>query len=207
MSTTFEVYPRNIALPSFNDFLVLGEKRLHEQLQARSIQAQPMLTMELRSRRTHELLDIDRNNTFRWDDTAYLWLSFIGHSGGTDVYCDGMDFEEDLDTLADILAPDDPQHVTPADAAACFPAGIYWWFRRSTGQPALINFAYGILAATLAELTNGVVSTIDSAWDPERFPATAESMYSWYFVPEKAVDPDYGHWAHSCLDAIARQCA
>jgi hypothetical protein len=206
VSTTFDVYPRKVALPSFNELLVLGEKRLHEQLQARYLHNRPVLTMELRQAESHELLDIDRNAAFRWDESAYLWLSFTGHAGGTDVYCDPVDAEEDLDHWAYILAPDNAASVTPADVTAAFPAGVYWSFQRSAGQPALINFAYGILAAALAELTDGLVYSDDSAWDFERFPARAEAMYAWYFVPEKAIDPGYRQWAHSCLDAIAREC-
>jgi len=205
VSTTFEVYPRTTTIPSFNEVLVLGEQRLHEQLRLRCIHSHPVLTMELRTADAHELLEIDRDTPFCWNDSAYLWLSFTGCNGGMDVSCLQTQ-EEEFEHWAYVLAPDNPARITPDNVRRAFPSGIYWSFRRSAGQPALINFAYGILAAALAELTDGLVYSDDAAWDTERFPASAQAVYAWYFVPEKAIDPGYRQWAHTCLDAIAREC-
>lgn len=73
------------------------------------------------------------------------------------------------------------------------------------GQPAIINFSYGILAAALAELTDGLVFSDDSAWDYERFPATSHEVYDWYFRPEAAIDQGRAEWARRCLDSIAAE--
>ena len=60
-----------------------------------------------------------------------------------------------------------------------------------------------MLAAALAELTDGFVFSDDSAWDYERFPAKANEFYEWYFNPQRAFDPDFSEWAKDCLAAIS----
>lgn len=68
---------------------------------------------------------------------------------------------------------------------------------------AIISFAYGIIAASLAELTDGIIYSEDSAWDYDRFPAVAADFYEWYFDPELTPDPDRAEWARGCFVAIA----
>jgi hypothetical protein len=89
----------------------------------------------------------------------------------------------------------------------CLSNDRYWYFRRSVGQPAIINFAYGILAATLAELTDGIIYSDDCAWESERLPATASELYESYFVPSKALTSDGADWAGKCLEMIPDELA
>lgn len=65
--------------------------------------------------------------------------------------------------------------------------GYYWSFRRSAGQPGIINLSYGLIAASLAKITDGFIYTDDGAWDYNCFPASADDFLSWYFKPEFAV--------------------
>jgi hypothetical protein len=74
------------------------------------------------------------------------------------------------------------------------------------GQPAVINLAYGLIAGSLAEITNGIVHSIDSAWDYEHLPALPADFLSSYFRPEKTANasPEYRAWAYRCLGLIAK---
>jgi len=63
--------------------------------------------------------------------------------------------------------------------------GYYWSFRKSIGQPGIINLAYGLIAASLAEITGGFVYSDDGAWDYSYFPALPEDFFRWYFKPEQ----------------------
>jgi hypothetical protein len=73
------------------------------------------------------------------------------------------------------------------------------------GQPATINVAYGMIAGSLAELTEGFIYSGDSAWDYERFPATAQEFFSWYFRPDKAIKAEYAEWASRCIKWIVEE--
>lgn len=73
------------------------------------------------------------------------------------------------------------------------------------GQPALINLAYGYLAATLAELTNGFIFSDDSAWDYEQFPCRPSEFFDFYFVPEKAISSNCLEWSERCIGLLREE--
>jgi hypothetical protein len=70
------------------------------------------------------------------------------------------------------------------------------------GQPGIINIAYGYIAASLAELTDGIIYSDDSAWDYSRFPCKANEFYEFYFRPEKAIGPEYKEWSINCIRSV-----
>jgi hypothetical protein len=201
LSTTLDVYPRNSSAPAFRDILDLGVTRLHEQLAARGIDARPGLDLHLRRCVTHELLPLDLASPARWSPSEYAWFSVPGIGGGTDVFYETLS-SDDLEYWAELVDEHPPAKARRDDIRACLANGVYWSFRRSAGQPGIINFAYGILAATLAELTEGLVFSDDGAWDYSNFPATAHEVFRWYFRPEKAIDPDLASWSRTSLAAI-----
>ena len=79
--------------------------------------------------------------------------------------------------------------------------GFYWAFRRSAGQPAVINLSYGLIAAAFAELSNGFVFSDDGAWDYASFPTNANRFLENYFDPQYPV-PEYANWAKECIGII-----
>jgi len=58
-------------------------------------------------------------------------------------------------------------------------------------QPSYIYLTFGLIAASFAELTNGLLFSDDGAWDYKRFPATAEEFDACYFRPEMAISHRY----------------
>jgi hypothetical protein len=85
----------------------------------------------------------------------------------------------------------------------CISTGHHWWFRRSAGQPAIISVAYGLIAASLAAITDGFLTSDDSAW--ERLPALPNEFLSWYFRPEKAIGENFREWSQRCLGFLAQE--
>ena len=83
----------------------------------------------------------------------------------------------------------------------CFETGFYWTFRRSAGQPAIVNLAYGLIAAAFAELVKGFIFSDDGAWDYGIFPTTADYFLQNYFNLQylKAEDAD---WAKECINIL-----
>jgi hypothetical protein len=67
-----------------------------------------------------------------FDRDSYLFIRIDGVPGGTDGYFRRREL-----------------------VRRCRSVGHTWWFRRSAGQPAIINLAYGFVAAALGELTDG----------------------------------------------------
>ncbi len=80
--------------------------------------------------------------------------------------------------------------------------GRRWTFYRWGSAVAMTNVAYGVLAASVAALTDGILVSDDGAWDCERFPATASEFMSWWYDPEKALSATHRNWARKCIAAI-----
>jgi hypothetical protein len=87
----------------------------------------------------------------------------------------------------------------------CVSIGHRWWFRRSMGQPAIINLSYGLIAASLAAITDGFLMSEDSAWKWQTFPALPEEFLSWYFRPENAIDANKREWSEQCLASLKEE--
>ena len=56
----------------------------------------------------------------------------------------------------------------------------YWYEYRNMGGPAVASTGYGLVAAALAEATDGVIASFDSAFDIEHNGETAEQFLSWW---------------------------
>lgn len=56
----------------------------------------------------------------------------------------------------------------------------YWSEYRNMGGPAVASTGYGLVAAALAEATDGVIASFDSAFDIEHNGETAERFLSWW---------------------------
>ncbi|RQP23129.1 hypothetical protein [Piscinibacter terrae] len=201
MSTTFEVYPGRQPVPTFEELLALAQRRLNEQLWLRGVQKEFELRCELREGRTHDVVPVPSAASFQWPDGRYAWIFVPQHGGGTDVTSFAVG-DDEVEFWNDVLADHEPARLLADKVRACLEVGLFWMFRRSAGQPPIINFAYGIIAAALAELTDGIVFSDDSAWDYARFPATARQVYDWYFVPHRALEKKYAQWAENNLSCL-----
>lgn len=75
-----------------------------------------------------------------------------------------------------------------------------WHFHRTGGQPPVIFLAFGVIAALVAELTEGLISSDDVATGNNALPATGEDLLTWYFKPHMIRaehDPDAA-WDEWC---------
>jgi hypothetical protein len=64
----------------------------------------------------------------------------------------------------------------------------------------VINIAYGIIAASLAQLTKGFLHSEDSAWDSRLLPAWPEEFLRSYFRPGAT---DYhNEWVLQCIEDL-----
>ncbi|MCQ5272466.1 hypothetical protein NE578_05400 [Schaalia odontolytica] len=56
----------------------------------------------------------------------------------------------------------------------------YWYEYRNLGGPAVASTGYGLVAAALAEATNGVIASFDSAFDIEHNGESAQKFLTWW---------------------------
>jgi len=125
----------------------------------------------------------------------YAWFTVPPVIGGTDAY-----FQLATDYWSDEDIAINPRRAEVADSCSVY--GYRWSLRRSASQPATVNVAYGLIAASLAELTDGLIDSRDGAWDTARLPATAEEFLTWYMRPDMALEPKRAEWAARCIAGL-----
>ncbi len=204
MSTTFSVYPHTSEIPTFSQIIDLSNRRLHQFLSRCGIDARPRLNVVLRSKKPDLEQPISQDLPARWRDDLYAWFYIPPVPGGTDAYFRKVDDEEKEIWLEEIETNKRVNQRRELILSR-LEAGHFWNFRRSMGQPAIINLAYGLVAASVAELTDGFIYSGDNAWDYERFPAIAAEFDEWYFRPEETKDTNFREWSERCIRAISAE--
>ena len=202
MSTTFEVYTTTKDIPSFDDVLNHSNKFLLNTLSKHNIDDRYVIDVKIIKEETHEVVPFDKSSPATWAiDGEYAWFTINEHSGGCDAYV--YDFGEYLhfEHWYDCFIDGKQAKVSKEKMRDCFESGFYWSFRRSSGQPAIINLSYGLIAAAFTELTNGLIYSDDCAWDYAVFPTSADRFLQSYFDPKYA-EPKYANWAEQCINII-----
>lgn len=202
MSTTFYVYPCSDRIPSVGELLALANQELNGFLRRYGIPREAELIAGLVGAEK-QLLPLGPHAPMWWDRSQYAWFSVKGVIGGTDAYARTSD-ELDQDVLlGDVATGRRSGFADKAQRAAR--VGRHWYFRRSAGQPPIINLAYGLLAASLAHLTDGFLDSTDGAWDPRLLPALPHEFLGWYFRPELTENAENKQWAERCIWDIVRE--
>jgi len=208
MSTTFDVYPKTSKIPTFEAVTGLATSKLRAFLKEFGIEGDPEITVDLRQKQPEVQLLLDMQAPARWPEEAYAWFTVPPISGGTDAYFCRFD-ELDSEVWAVILERNEKLYSRKdlkELVEECLNTGYYWYFRRSAGQAAIIHLAYGLLASSFAELTEGFIYSDDAPWDRQTFPATAAEFDSWYFRPRLASNLDK-EWAEKCIRRIPKDLA
>jgi hypothetical protein len=203
VSTTFDVYPGTRNLPTFRQLLQRSSMELHRFLESVGVAACPQIQGRLQRNTDHEPLTLDLEGPLPWDADTYAWFMVGDVPGGTDAY-----FRADTARIRAMWtdASDDPRiRALEPRIRECADVGNRWWFRRSAGQPATINLAYGLIAGSLAALTEGFIASEDSAWDLERTPALPEDFLGFHFRPERALADNFREWSRRCVAALAEE--
>jgi hypothetical protein len=201
LSTTFDVYPASATIPTFEELLVRSAAHLHQYLVDHGIDMRLLIgaNLILKQGCDGEGSNIERRSPLpwsplHWEEKDYAWFTVGDVPGGTDAY---FLLNDETDLIACHEAP--RSNVLASHIRQCLAVGHHWSFRRSAGQSATINLTYGLLAASLAELTSGFVISTDGAWDHERMPALPEEFLTWYFKPELALEASKREWSSRCI--------
>ncbi|MFT3870045.1 MAG: hypothetical protein QM715_16480 [Nibricoccus sp.] len=192
MATTFDIYPSNTTPPIFSEVVMLAHRRLTEFGTKHGLGTIPPLTFTLHNQ-DEEVSEIGRDAPMIWPEDNYVWFQFGDILGGSDAYCRILD-EEGLACWEEQIKVHEPARSIASHVRRCVNTRRWWYFRRSAGQPAIVNLGYGFLAAALAEITNGIIYSEDNAWEYDQLPCSAEKFYDLYFNPAQTQDSDRKEW-------------
>lgn len=205
MSTTFYIMPTKVDDHlTFKNVLELARHTLRHQLEALSIPLKIQLSVDIHGNKESYIKTVDSETKFVWEQDEYAWFKANEMPGGTDAYCRKIDenlsiYESCSQYIEEAL---DGMTVTENMKEQILDCEYEWWFRRSAGQPPLINLAYGHLAAAVAKLSDGYIYSNDGGWHDRIFPATADQFLGIYFYPDKATNPEDYDWVISNLEGL-----
>ena len=210
MSTTIDILPVETTEITFGQVISLSEKNINLFLKSIGIEKEIELQVNIHDNNEKYKFDIELSDKFQWKDNEYAWFTLKGIAGGTDAYCELLANPEiDPDNpwwkLADLKENNKTINDIDIKLEKSKKLNRMWYFRRSVGQPGIINISYGIISASVAELTSGILSSTDGAWDYGQFPTESNEFLKFYFRPEKAISNDNAVWAKRCIDGIEEE--
>ena len=200
MSTTFGIIPTKLDDQlTFGNVVSIAEKTLSDFLQAYQMDIKIKISVDIRDNDEKYINPVNLDDRFFWKNGEYAYFTLDKAKGGTDAYCNKI--SDTLEYWETYIEETCGKLVTPAQVKQIKEDNVKWYFRRSAGQSALINIAYGHLAAATAKLCNGIIHS-ETGWDPELFPTTADEFIAVYFKPEKATHEASRKWAEKSLNNL-----
>ena len=201
MSTTFSVFPLRTDLPSFREVLNLSTEKLNRFLKDYQIDFQAKIEVRLLADKDNAEQKLDLDSLAKWNDDFYAWFSVSNINGGADSYYWELSEEDKADNLEELLNKELEEGRRKL-IENCLENKVQWHFRKSAGQLCITGIAYGFIASSFAQLTNGIIFSGDGGWDYQIFPATFDEFDSVYFRPEKAISEDKQRGVKDCIENL-----
>jgi hypothetical protein len=198
MGTDIRAYPRLSRIPLFGEVTDLATQRLQEYFRDMEIPGAPVIRAQVRTWYTEEFQEVDYSAQAMWNSRGSAWFYVPQVNSGAPAYANSLD-DERRESLHQSIQRLDEYARHKDLIEACLLNDHIWQLHRSAGHPCTITLAYGMVAAAFCELTEGFLDIDDDAWDGDRFPATAQEFYTWYFRPDQALDPEMQEWSARCI--------
>ena len=190
--------PSKVYVPSYKDILDLANANIDAYLLSIDVRIKIKIEANLQDIKTHKLMDISARDSITQNEENYVWFYVPNIAGGTDCYyhknlpIEKEVWEDELET--NLNAQKNKEIIKKS-----IEIGHQWIFRRSAGQSAIVTLSYGMLAASLAKLTDGIIYSDDGAWDYSIFPTTPEEFLLCYFRPEYSTDKTIKAFTKQCI--------
>lgn len=205
MSETFGIIPVKLGKQlTFGNVISIAEKSINDFLQSYQLDVVVKMAVEIRDNDEKYVNPVGLDDAFFWKATEHAFFTLDKAKGGTDAYCTNIsDTLEYWDTYVEETCG---KLVTPAQIAQIKKDNVKWYFARSSGQSAMVNIAYGHLAAAVARLTDGIMHS-KNGWDPHIFPTHADDFLAVYFRPEKTEHPASKKWSEKSMNNLRESVA
>lgn len=195
MSTTIDVYPTINALPLVEEIRGRTQELFQTLLNRHGIGS----TIEVKA-----FYPSSADIPIKYVEKDVVWTPdlYLGFEYSIDGIWDSdswpsCSFVEDDDRISEkyLVYPFDskPEHlglwyiveefegiVPPTQLAKILAQDHYWTDERNFGGPPVASTGYGLVCAALAEATDGIIASFDSAFDDKHNGETAEEFLAWW---------------------------
>jgi hypothetical protein len=181
--------------------LDLANEKLHQYFQRYCIDISMKINARLESYEDDNFSVECADNVMRWEPDQYVRFFLEDDTGGFEVRFEITD-QLIRDIWCDEIELKKPNDEKKNSIEQGLSVGHFWIFKRYSNQPLVYDLVYGIVAGTVAEVTQGIINTDDGAWDSSVFPATAKEFFESYFVPSAPVGREYQQLTNALLDTL-----
>lgn len=191
MSTSIDIIPVATSDITFGEVLDESVSQISDFLKSIGIPKTIKLTVTLHDNNEEYVKAIKLSDKFEWKENEYVWFTIEGIKGGTDGYCNTLiagdiDSENPWWRLEMSESNNSRIDTVKQKLEKAKKINRLWNFRRSVGQPGIIALSYGLISASIAKLTSGMLWSDDGAWDFKLFPTESSEFFKYYFRPEIA---------------------
>lgn len=183
MSKKIQVYPGTNKLPSYSLVLELINMRLEEFLHSIEVYTNIKIELEIRDREKDSILEFDINKPAILKESEYALFCVNNESSGCSAYIINID-EKRKELWKEEINGNQYGKKLQERISISMNNGYYWSFNISLGEPEIIKLSHGLIAASFAQLTNGIIFSYDFIWGYEEFPAVEDDYFNWIFKPD-----------------------
>lgn len=182
--TTLDIIPVETDKISYRDVLQLSENRINEFLNKMGIQSKLKLNIKIYDG------TINLDSKFEWTDIrADIWFEIEGIEGEISAECNIMEgnVSDPWWRLNEYLKQE-KKNKTILDfdkkIEKAKRLNRYWTLRCDSDESGIIHLSYGLIAASIAELTGGFIDSCNGAWIYDEFPAESQDFLKSYFITD-----------------------
>ena len=195
MSTTIDVYPTVNALPLVEEIRGRTQELFQTLLNRHGIGSTIEVKAFYPSSADAPIKYVEKDTV--WTPDLYLTFDYLIDGIWDSASWPSCSFVEDDDRISeeDLVYPfnSKPEHlglwyiveefediVPPTRLAKILAQDHYWSDERNFAGPPVASTGYGLVCAALAEATDGIIASFDSAFDGKHNGETAEEFLSWW---------------------------
>lgn len=195
MSTSIDVYPTVDALPLVEEIRGRTQELFQTLLNRHGIGSTIEVKALYPSPTDAPIKYVEKDTV--WTPDLYLTFDYLIDGIWDSASWPSCSFVEDDDRISEEDLTDPPDYkpeylglwyivgefediVPPTRLAKILAQDHYWSDERNFGGPPVASTGYGLVCAALAEATDGIIASFDSAFDGKHNGETAEEFLSWW---------------------------
>ncbi|WOO36589.1 hypothetical protein R2R35_22810 [Anaerocolumna sp. AGMB13020] len=179
MSKSFEIFPTNQYIPTYNEVINLSKRMFQEYMMTLNIKKD--LDVVLETFRIHDnsiinkIYDKEKINISKEEYAAFC----VNEEGFVNL------FYHTFSELDEQFWNDEIQYNERAknyikDIELYKKLGYSWLIKKNAGQPPVVNLYFGYIGIAIANLTEGVIYSDDGGWEYQCFPVKAKEFKEKY---------------------------
>lgn len=193
MSITIDVFPIQYEIPTYRELTEKVNSRLKEFFDRYNIKVEPKLKIELVNK-VEQKINFDFDTPIQFENETYCSIQLNNYSSVCFLYFN-ITQKIDREVWEDEIEDREKARVLKREIEKSLKTGHYWTIKRYSDTDLAVDLVYGIVAGSIAELTNGIIHSYDGAWEEKLFPVFYDDFFMHYFRPESTKQEEFKEWS------------